>query len=78
MKSIFPAATDGDLLRLAHLSNYFRMVDQVGDVCKAEAQIISVTNANEGKVVKVRGYVYRKGEHVIEVVSRSTPLSRIP
>lgn len=74
MKSIFPAAIDGDLLRLVHLSNGFRMVDgakplQVGDVCKAEAQIVSVTNANEGKIVKVKGYVYRKGERVIEVVS---------
>ena len=42
MKSIFPAAIDGDLLKLVHLSNGFRMVDGVkplvvGDVCKAEA-----------------------------------------
>ncbi|KAF6759889.1 fatty acid synthetase alpha subunit [Ephemerocybe angulata] len=74
MKSIFPAAIDGDLLRLVHLSNGFRMVDgakplQVGDVCKAEAKIVSVINSDAGKVVKVKGYVYRKGERVIEVVS---------
>lgn len=74
MKSIFPTAIDGDLLKLVHLSNGFRMVDgakplQVGDVCKAEARIISVINANEGKTVKVKGYVYRRGERVIEVVS---------
>ncbi|RDB25744.1 Fatty acid synthase subunit alpha [Hypsizygus marmoreus] len=74
MKSIFPAAIDGDLLKLVHLSNGFRMVDgakplQVGDICKAEARIVSVTNANEGKIVNVKGYVYRAGEKVIEVVS---------
>jgi fatty acid synthase subunit alpha len=74
MKSIFPAAIDGDLLKLVHLSNGFRMVDgakplAVGDVCKAEARIISVINASEGKIVKVKGFVYRQGQRVIEVVS---------
>ncbi|TFK27788.1 fatty acid synthetase alpha subunit [Coprinopsis marcescibilis] len=74
MKSIFPAAIDGDLLRLVHLSNGFRMVDgakplKVGDVCKAEARIISVVNTNEGKVVKVKGYVCSKGQRIIEVDS---------
>ncbi|GLB40343.1 putative protein with domain of unknown function (DUF1729) [Lyophyllum shimeji] len=74
MKSIFPADIDGDLLKLVHLSNGFRMVNgakplRVGDVCKAKAQIVSVTNANEGKIVKVKGHVYRGDEQVIEVVS---------
>ncbi|TFK75163.1 fatty acid synthase [Pluteus cervinus] len=74
MKSIFPAAIDGDLLKLVHLSNGFRMVEgarplQAGDVCKAEARIASVTNTNEGKIVKVKGHVYREGKPVIEVVS---------
>ena len=74
MKSIFPAAIDGDLLKLVHLSNGFRMVDgakplAVGDVCKAEARIVSVINASEGKIVKVKGHVYREGQPVIEVVS---------
>jgi fatty acid synthase subunit alpha, fungi type len=74
MKSIFPSAIDGDLLRLVHLSNGFRIDKgakplQAGDVCKAEARIVSVVNSNEGKVVKVKGYVYSKGQRVIEVVS---------
>ena len=52
MKSIFPAAINGNLLNLVHLSNDFRMVDgakplAVGDVCKAKALIISVINAKE-------------------------------
>ncbi|KAF9007571.1 fatty acid synthase [Cyathus striatus] len=74
IKSIFPASIDGDLLKLVHLSNGFKMVEdarplQVDDVCKAEAKIVSVTNATEGKIVKVKGYVYREGAPVIEVVS---------
>ena len=74
MKSIFPEAVDGDLLKLVHLSNGFRMVEgssplRAGDVCQAEAHIASVTNANEGKIVKVKGYVQRGGKPVIEVVS---------
>jgi len=74
MKSIFPAAIDGDLLKLVHLSNGFRMVAgakplAAGDVCKAEASIVSVVNAPEGKIVRVKGHVYREGEKVIEVVS---------
>ncbi|KAF7312560.1 Fatty acid synthase subunit alpha [Mycena indigotica] len=74
MKSIFPASIDGDLLRLVHLSNGFRMLDgekplRAGDVCKAEAKIVSVSNTDPGKVVKVKGHVYRAGKPVIEVVS---------
>jgi fatty acid synthase subunit beta len=71
MKSIFPAAIDGDLLRLVHLSNGFRTVDrakplQVGDVCRSEARIVSNVNSNEGKIVEVQ---YRRSEQVIEVIS---------
>jgi fatty acid synthase subunit beta len=56
MKSIFPAAIDGDLPKLVHLSNSFRMVEgtkpwQEGDICRPEARIISVINSTEGKIV---------------------------
>ena len=45
MKSIFPSSIDGDLLKLVHLSNGFRMVDgaaplRAGDVCPSEAKIV--------------------------------------
>jgi fatty acid synthase subunit alpha, fungi type len=74
MKSIFPGAIDGDLLKLVHLSNSFRMVEgakplQVGDICRPEARIVSVINSNEGKIVKVKGHCYRNDQPVIEVVS---------
>ncbi|KAF8525925.1 hypothetical protein BU17DRAFT_74311 [Hysterangium stoloniferum] len=74
MQSIFPDVVDGDLLKLVHLSNGFRMVPgvrslQVGDVCRAKAKIISVINSDSGKTVKVKGAVYRDDEPVIEVTS---------
>ncbi|KAI0649410.1 fatty acid synthase [Trametes meyenii] len=74
MKAIFPASIDGDLLKLVHLSNGFRLLDgakplKAGDVCKAEARIVAVTNSDAGKAVKVKGYVIRGDERVIEVVS---------
>ena len=74
MKAIFPSDIDGDLLNLVHLSNGFRMVEGVpplkaGEVCSAEAKVVSVINSDSGKTVKVRGFVLRKGEPVIEVTS---------
>ncbi|TFY80295.1 hypothetical protein EWM64_g3715 [Hericium alpestre] len=58
MKTIFPASVDGDLLKLVHLSNGFKIVPgsrplRADDVCKAEA----------------RGYVTVDGKPVIEVSS---------
>ncbi|KAH9950013.1 fatty acid synthase [Amylocystis lapponica] len=74
MKSIFPAVIDGDILKLVHLSNGFRLVGdakplQAGDVCKAEARVVSVINSDAGKTVKVKGFVLRGGLPVIEVIS---------
>jgi fatty acid synthase subunit beta len=74
MKAIFPSDIDGDLLKLVHLSNGFRMIDGVapvcaGDKCTAEARVVSVINSDSGKTVKVKGYVLRHGEPVIEVTS---------
>jgi fatty acid synthase subunit alpha len=74
MKSIFLSVINGDLLKLAHLSNGFRTVEgagplQVGDVCRAEARIASVTKTDAGKVVNIKGHVYREDKPVIGVVS---------
>ncbi|KAG8770032.1 3-oxoacyl-[acyl-carrier-protein] synthase, partial [Ceratobasidium sp. 428] len=71
MRSIFPKSVDGDLLKLVHLSNGFKMVEGaspllVGDVCKAEARIASVINSDSGKTVKVTGFVLRDGKPVVE------------
>ncbi|KAF8963371.1 hypothetical protein BDZ97DRAFT_2075857 [Flammula alnicola] len=67
MKSIFPNAIDGDPPQAC--ASLQRLPHEAGDVCKAEARIVSVINAPEGKTVKVKGYVSRRGQRVIEVVS---------
>jgi hypothetical protein len=77
MKSIFPSAIDGDLLKLVHSSNGFCMMQgasplQAHHVCQAEARIVSVTNVSEEKIVKVKGNVYCGGQTVVEVVSSFT------
>ncbi|TIB03399.1 hypothetical protein E3P94_00662 [Wallemia ichthyophaga] len=74
MKSIFPKEIDGDLLKLVHLSNGFKMVDgarpiAVGDVCSAECKIVSIVNSDSGKTVVVKGHVVRDGKPAIEVSS---------
>lgn len=74
MKAIFPATIDGDLLKLVHLSNGFRLVDgakplRVGDICRAEAHAAAVINSDAGKTVRVKGYIYRDGRPIIECSS---------
>ena len=74
MKAIFPKEIDGDLLKLVHLSNGFRLLPDsrpiaVGDICSAEAKIISIVNNDSGKTVEVKGHVIRDGKPVIEVTS---------
>ncbi|KAI0974504.1 fatty acid synthase beta subunit dehydratase [Xylaria arbuscula] len=74
-KPIFPRKIDGDLLKLVHLSNGFRMMPgaeplQKGDVVKTTAQINAVINQESGKMVEVCGTIYRDGEAVMEVTSQ--------
>ncbi|GAA6028849.1 hypothetical protein JCM8097_007429 [Rhodosporidiobolus ruineniae] len=63
MKPIFPETIDGDLLKLVHLSNGFRVLPgapalQPGDVVTSSSRIESVSNSDTGKTVAVRGTVY--------------------
>ena len=67
MNSTFPAAINGDLLKLVHMSNSFQIIEgtkplQVCEICCPKAHIVSVTTLTKGRVVKVKG-------PVIEVVS---------
>ncbi|BGP33270.1 fatty acid synthase alpha subunit Lsd1 [Rhodotorula toruloides] len=62
MKPIFPSTIDGDLLKLVHLSNGFRVLPdtptlQVGDVVTTTSRIESITNSDTGKTVSVRGVI---------------------
>lgn len=74
-KPIFPRKIDGDLLKLVHLSNAFRMMPgaeplKKGDVVSTTAQINAVINQESGKMVEVCGTIVRDGEPVMEVTSQ--------
>ncbi|EEB08935.2 fatty acid synthase beta subunit Fas1 [Schizosaccharomyces japonicus yFS275] len=73
-KAIFPKTIDGDLLRLVHLSNAFRMLGETplreGDKVKTSAVITAVINRENGKMVEVKGTLSANGTDVLEVVTR--------
>ncbi|KAF2280045.1 beta subunit of fatty acid synthase [Westerdykella ornata] len=74
-KPIFPRAIDGDLLKLVHLSNGFRMLPgakplRKGDVLDTTARINAVLNQDSGKMVEVCGTLTRDGLPVMEVTSQ--------
>jgi len=74
-KPIFPRVIDGDLLRLVHLSNAFRMLPgaeplKKGDVVHTTAEVNAVLNQDSGKMVEVCGTITREGVPVMEVTSQ--------
>jgi fatty acid synthase subunit beta len=74
-KPIFPRKIDGDLLKLVHLSNGYRMVPgaeplKVGDVLDTTAQINAVINQDAGKMVEVCGTIKRDGKPIMHVTSQ--------
>ncbi|KAI9859104.1 MAG: beta subunit of fatty acid synthetase [Vezdaea acicularis] len=74
-KPIFPKAIDGDLLKLVHLSNGFRMVPgadplKKGDSLDTTAQINAVINQDSGKMVEVCGTITREGKPIMDVTSQ--------
>ncbi|OAX82726.1 hypothetical protein ACJ72_02921 [Emergomyces africanus] len=74
-KPIFPRVIDGDLLKLVHLSNGFRMIPgseplKVGDVLETTAQVNAVINQDSGKMVEVCGTIRREGKPIMEVTSQ--------
>ncbi|KAJ2906352.1 putative fatty acid synthase beta subunit dehydratase protein [Zalerion maritima] len=74
-KPIFPRKIDGDLLKLVHLSNEFRMRPgaeplKKGDVVQTTAQINAVINQEPGKMVEVCGTIIRDGNPIMEVTSQ--------
>ena len=74
MQAIFPESIDGDLLRLVHLSNSFKILNsarlfKVSNKCRSVAKILAITNNDSSKTVTVTGQVLRDGEPVIEVCS---------
>ncbi|CCG83263.1 putative Fatty acid synthase beta subunit [Taphrina deformans PYCC 5710] len=75
IKAIFPKAIDGDLLKLVHLSNGFRLLPGCSPLCEGDevetsAQINAVTNSPSGKTVEVEGTITRHGKPVMQVLTR--------
>lgn len=75
MKAIFPKTVDGDLLKLVHLSNGYRMIPgaeplKKDDVVSSSAIIKAVLNQPSGKMVEVVGTITREGRPVMEVTSQ--------
>ncbi|OUM69465.1 hypothetical protein PIROE2DRAFT_38102 [Piromyces sp. E2] len=75
IRAIFPKFINADLLKLVHLSNGFRMIDNAtglkeGDVVKTESRIISVVNDETGKIVEVKGVLKRDEKPFMEVISK--------
>lgn len=75
MMAIFPQTVDGDLLKLVHLSNGYRMIPgaeplQKDDVVSSDAVIKAVLNQPSGKMVEVVGTIYRDSKPVMEVTSQ--------
>ena len=74
-KPIFPRKIDGDLLKLVHLSNGFRMLPgatpiKKGDVLDTSAEVNAVINQESGKMVEVCGTITREGKPIMEVTSQ--------
>jgi len=74
-KPIFPRSIDGDLLKLVHLSNGFRMLPgaqplKVGDEVHTHARINAVINQEAGKMVEVCGTISKSGQPIMEVTSQ--------
>ena len=74
MKAVFPSSIDGDLLKLVHLFNGFKMILgagplKAGDVCCAEARVVAIVNGDSSKTVRVSGSVSCEGNLAMEVQS---------
>ncbi|KAI1392857.1 fatty acid synthase beta subunit [Hypoxylon trugodes] len=69
-------AVDGDLLKLVHLSNRFRMIPSAtpfkkGDVLSASSEITAIVNQDSGQMVEVCGTIARDdGKPVMQVTSQ--------
>ncbi|KAB2841693.1 acyltransferase domain-containing protein, partial [bacterium] len=74
IKTIFPKSIDGNIFRLLHLSNGFRVLDprpfQEGDKVNTSMRILEVRNLEGGKRVTVQGTLSRDGKPAVELNSQ--------
>ena len=75
VKPLFIRSLDGDLTRLVHLYNRFRMLNgtkslKIGDVLETTSRISAVINQDSGKMVEICGTITKEGIPIMEVISR--------
>ena len=75
VRALFAKCIGGNLLSLVHMGNSFRVLQRglmikEGDELSSVGEVTSVQNDNDNKVVVVKGTISRRGEKVIEIVSR--------
>ncbi|KAJ3373192.1 3-oxoacyl-[acyl-carrier-protein] synthase [Allomyces arbusculus] len=74
VQPLFSTLIDGDLLKLVHLSNGFKVLAPgalvyAGDTISTKAEVASITNTPTGKKISVRGVLSRDGVDLVEVTS---------
>jgi fatty acid synthase subunit beta len=73
VNAILPKEIDGDLLRLVHLSNEFRVLSDdmitAGDDIGTEASVNAVIISESGKTVEVKATLSKNGKAVLEIIS---------
>lgn len=74
MEPLFDAV-DGDLLKLVHLSNRFRMITGAtpfkrGDKLSTTSEITAIVNQDSGQMVEVCGTIVRDDKPVMQVTSQ--------
>jgi fatty acid synthase subunit beta, fungi type len=75
MKAIFPKVIDGEFLKLVHLSNKFRVINDAAplsssDRIESSAEILSIMNGESGRVVEVGAVIKRGDLPVLELTSQ--------
>ncbi|ORZ29457.1 hypothetical protein BCR44DRAFT_32907 [Catenaria anguillulae PL171] len=78
VQPLFSGLVDGDLLKLVHLNNFFKVLVRgslvyAGDQIQTDAEVVSMTNTPTGKKITVKGVLSRvlesKTEALVEVTS---------
>ncbi|ORZ36810.1 hypothetical protein BCR44DRAFT_1498577 [Catenaria anguillulae PL171] len=78
VQPLFSGLVDGDLLKLVHLNNSFKVLVPgslvyAGDQIRTDAEVVSMTNTPTGKKITVKGVLSRvlasKTEALVEVTS---------
>ncbi|KAJ3199242.1 3-oxoacyl-[acyl-carrier-protein] synthase, partial [Entophlyctis luteolus] len=72
--AILPKEVDGDLLRLVHLGNEFKVLSNeymsAGDVIDSTAIVNAITLNESGKTVEVKATLSKNGKPILEIISR--------